>query len=115
VVFILRRTRRRFHGGRVFRRSGQNPQTAAADFYAETLLFLKARGFIPEKAQTPMEFAQSFARIFHGNSDSSAQPAAALLELTRFYYEVRFGGHAEPFPHDEACALLRSLKTSLGK
>jgi len=106
-IFIWRRTRRRFPGGRVFRRSKQNPQTAAADFYAEALLFLKARGFVPEQAQTPMEFAQS--RIFHGNAE------VALIDLTRFYNEVRFGGLAAPFPHDEARALLRLLITSFEK
>ncbi|MDR0311258.1 MAG: DUF3488 and transglutaminase-like domain-containing protein, partial [Acidobacteriota bacterium] len=74
-IFILRRKRRSVFVRRVFRRGKQNPHSAAADFYAETLVFLKARGFIPEKAQTPTEFARSLG----------SHPAApALLDLTRF-------------------------------
>ena len=117
-ILVLRRIRRRFPSRRVFRRSAQNPQTAAAGFYLEALLFLKAKGFIPEKSQTPLEFAQSFntgshesserVRMIHG--DSAA--AIALFELTRFYNEIRFGGSVVPFPYDEARALLRSLKAA---
>jgi len=99
-IFILWRAKRRI--ARVFRRSRQNPRSDAADFYTEALIFLKARGFSPEKAQTPLEFARSLG----------AHPAAAaLLDLTRFYNEVRFGDPAVPFPRDEARALRRLLTT----
>jgi len=101
VIIIFRRIRRRIPG--VFLRNKQNPQTAAIDFYAEALIFLKARGFVPEKAQTPMEFARNFG----------SHPAAdALFDLTRFYNEVRFGGPTVQFRRDEARALLRSLKAA---
>jgi transglutaminase-like putative cysteine protease len=103
-IFIFRRTKRRITG--VFRRNRQNPRGDAADFYAEALVFLKARGFRPEKAQTPLEFARGLG----------AHPAAAaLLDLTRFYNEARFGDPDAPFPRDEARALRNSLKTAFGK
>lgn len=99
-IFILHRPHRRILGIPVFRRGKQNPRTAAADFYAETLVFLKSRGFILEKAQTPMEFAKSFG----------SHPATeTLLDLTRFYNEIRFGGSDAPFPRNKARTLLRSL------
>jgi len=100
-IFILRRTMRRI--ARVFRQKKYNPQTAAVYFYAEALIFLKARGFIPEKSQTPLEFAGSLG---------SHPAAAALLDLTRFYNEVRFGDTDVPFPRDKARALWHSLKTA---
>ena len=101
AIFTLLRLRRRVYG--VFRRSKQNPQNAAADFYIEALIFLKTRGFVPEKAQTPMEFARGF----------DAHPASAtLIDLTRFYNEIRFGDQTVPFPRDEAHALLCSLKST---
>ena len=100
-IFILKRTRRRVPGK--FRWSKQTPRADAVYFYAQALIFLKTRGFIPEKAQTPLEFAKSLA----------AHPVAdALLDLTRFYNEVRFGDPDVPFPRDEARALWRSLKTA---
>ena len=100
-ILVFRRMKRRISG--VFRRSKQNPQGDAADFYAETLIFLKARGFSPEKTQTPLEFALSLG---------THPAAAALLDLTRFYNEVRFGDPVIPFPREEARALRRSLKTA---
>jgi transglutaminase-like putative cysteine protease len=107
LIFILRRTKRRVSG--VFRQIKQNPRHAAADFYMEALIFLKARGFVPEKAQTPMEFAQSLALRFHENSIA----ATALLDLTLFYNEARFGDPAVPFKRAKARALLRLLRDQL--
>ena len=110
-IFVLRRLRRRFPRKYIFMRRKQNHQAIAVDFYSEALLFLNARGLIPEKAQTPMEFAQSLAgspRVFHG--DSAA--AIALIDLTRFYNEARFGKPTAPFPCDEARALLHKLKVA---
>jgi len=102
-IIILLRTKRRITG--VFRLHKQNPQAAAVFFYEEALIFLKARGFILEKAQTPMEFAKSLG----------AHPAAdALFDLTRLYNEARFGDPGVPFPRDEARALWRSLKNAFG-
>ena len=100
-IFIFRRAMRRI--ARVFRQKQHNPQTAAVYFYAEVLIFLKARCFIPEKSQTPLEFAVSLG---------SHPAAAALLDLTRFYNEVRFGNQDVPFPRDKARALWHSLKTA---
>jgi len=98
-IIIFRWTKRRIPG--IFRLREQNPRAAAGFFYAEALIFLKARGFIPEKAQTPMEFAYGLG----------THPAAdALLDLTRLYFEVRFGDPDVPFPRDEARALWCSLK-----
>ena len=102
VIFLFCRTRRRRNG--IFRRRKENPRTAAADFYAEALIFLKTRGVFPEKAQTPMEFAKSLDANY---------PAGALLDLTRFYNEARFSGTDAPFPRDKALSLLRSLKTTI--
>ena len=117
-ILVLRLIRRRFPDRRIFRRSAKNPQTAAADFYAEARLFLKARGFIPEKAQTPLEFAQSFNIIGKEKSEFARAPhcntaaAIALFDLTRFYNEARFGDQSVPFRRDEARALLLSLKAA---
>ena len=91
---------------RVFRPGKQNPQIDAVYFYAETLVFLKTRGFVPEKNQTPLEFVKCL----------DAHPAAsALLDLTRFYNEIRFGDPVVTFPLDKARTLYRSLKTAFGK
>ena len=101
-ILILRRTRRWIPGK--FRWIKQTPRTDAVYFYAQALVFLKSRGFIPEKAQTPLEFAKSL----------DAHPAAgALLDLTLFYNEFRFGDPDVSFPRDEARSLLRSFKTAL--
>ena len=100
-IIIFQRMKRRVP--RIFRRNRQNPRADAVHFYTEALVFLKARGFIPEKAQTPMEFAKSLG----------AHPAAdALFDLTRFYNEARFGDPDIPFPRDEAQSRWRSLKAA---
>ena len=99
-IFIFRRTALRI--ARVFLGKKHSPQTSVVYFYAEALVFLKSRGFIPEKSQTPLEFAGSLG---------SHPASAVLLELTRFYNEVRFGDPNVPFPRDKARALRHSLKT----
>ena len=100
-IIIFRRTKRRIAG--IFRPGGQNSRGEAADFYAETLTFLKSHGFIPEKTQTPLEFVKNFG---------THPAAAALLDLTLFYNKVRFGDQNAPFPRDEARSFRRSLKTA---
>jgi len=102
-IVLFRWMKRRFPG--VFRLSKQNPRGDAADFYAKTLIFLKARGFSPERTQTPMEFAHNLAH----------PAASALLDLTRFYNEVRFGDPTVPFPRDKSRELMCSLKTAFGR
>jgi hypothetical protein len=94
LVTLLRRRQR----GR------RHPQTAITDFYTEALQALKSRGFVRQKAQTPMEFALSLGE----------HPAASVLsDLTRLYNEVRFGHPDAPFPRAEAQRLLRSLRDAL--
>jgi protein-glutamine gamma-glutamyltransferase len=60
-----------------------NPQLAAR-LYGELLRLLEARGFSRKEAQTPREFAASFA----------VQPALApaVREFTDLYLQARFGG-----------------------
>ena len=102
VVLVLRRTKRRIPG--ILRLRKQNPRMDAVFFYEEALLFLKARGYVPEKGQTPLEFAKNLA--------THTAAANALLNLTQFYNEIRFGDPNVPFPRDEARVLWRSLKTA---
>ena len=105
IVFLLRRrTRRRIPG--VFHRNKHDTQSAAVDFYAEALIFLKTQGLIPEKSQTPLEFARVIAARYTFDT---------MLDLTRFYNELRFGGLDVPFQRDKARELLHSLKTSFEK
>ena len=60
-----------------------NPQLAAR-LYSELLRLLETRGFSRSEAQTPREFAASFA----------LQPALApaVREFTDLYLQARFGG-----------------------
>jgi hypothetical protein len=62
-----------------------NPQLASR-LYSELLRLLARRGFIRSEAQTPREFADSFA------VQSSLAPA--VREFTDLYAHARFGGAA---------------------
>jgi protein-glutamine gamma-glutamyltransferase len=78
-----------------------NPQLAAR-LYAELLRLLEKQGFLRAEAQTPREFAASFA----------LQPALApaVHEFTDLYLEARFGGR--PCDAFRLRALLETVRSA---
>ena len=78
-----------------------NPQMASR-LYAELLRILEKRGFMRAAAQTPREFAATFA----------LQPALASMvnEFTDLYAQARFGG--TPCDASRLRALLDQVRTA---
>lgn len=71
-------------------------------FYADLLVLLEQRGLTKPPRLTPMEFAESLSTL-------PQSVHAAVLRLTRLFYQVRFGHLAIPSRHH------RRLQASLAK
>lgn len=111
AAWLRTRRRRRYHA-RVLGLNGQSSDEQrqlldALGFYVRTVDLLCAHGHDRPTWQTPGAFVQSL----HIQLPHAAAPAE---ELTRLYYELRYGGR----PHDDdrrrrAAAALANLETAL--
>ena len=82
-------------------------------FYAQMLDLLARRGWLLHLGQTGWEFARQVARTM-ADEPVLARCAAIPLELTDYFYRVRFGGIALPAADRERIAeQLRQLSTAL--
>jgi transglutaminase-like putative cysteine protease len=87
-------------------RHSKDPQSAAADFYAEALELLGAHGMKRARGETPLEFARGL----------SLHPAGVpFMALTLLYNRIRFGPPGLHFDLAETRAQLRRLRDCLSR
>ena len=82
------------------------PLLYAGNFYSDALRMLSEHGIVRAPGETPMEFALKL-----GNHPAGLP----LIDLTRLYYQIRFGPPGEISCHTEAEDLLHSLRGALNR